>query len=125
VQLHQCLLQHWSSVQQAALAIEAAWEGKGSSVTSFSYLGLDSSLAPGPHTPSVTDAYELLGLGRFGAAGSLAVSSLITKVLKELPLRLTGYCGLMLPVCEDQVRLTEDYAAAVVFEHVVTSTFRT
>jgi hypothetical protein len=31
------------------------------------------------------------------------VSALITKVLKALPLRLTGYCGLMLAVCEDQV----------------------
>jgi hypothetical protein len=39
----------------------------------------------------------------FGAAGSLAVSGLITEVLKALPLRLTGYCGLMLAVCEDQV----------------------
>jgi hypothetical protein len=39
----------------------------------------------------------------FGGAGSLAVSDLITKVLEGLPLRLTGYCGLMLAVCEDQV----------------------
>jgi hypothetical protein len=41
---------------------------------------------------------------RFGGAGSLALSALITQVLKGLPLRLTGYCGLMLAVCEDQVR---------------------
>lgn len=33
----------------------------------------------------------------------MTVSSLITSVLKKLPLRLTGYCGLMLAVCEDQV----------------------
>jgi hypothetical protein len=40
----------------------------------------------------------------FGGPGSLSVSSLITSVLKGLPLKLTGYCGLMLAVCEDQVR---------------------
>eukprot|EP00775_Hariotina_reticulata_P013154 gene13154-13284_t len=101
-QLRQRLLQHWSPLEQEALRIEAGWRREVKGMCSFSYLGLDSSLAPGLDTPAVTDAYQLLGLGRFGAAGSLAVSSLITKVLKELPLRLTGYCGLMLPVCEDQ-----------------------
>jgi len=102
----------------------------------FVYLGLDSSLAPGLDTPALTDSYQLLlqglpaagpdqqgsvssglggssGLG-FGAPGSLTVSSMITRVLKELPLKLTGYCGLMLAVCEDKVgcRTAEDTAEA-------------
>ncbi|KAF6262319.1 hypothetical protein COO60DRAFT_647935 [Scenedesmus sp. NREL 46B-D3] len=118
-QLHQTLLQHWAPLEAAALAIEAA-AAAAAAVTpasqagvnpgprpgggsGFRYLGLDSSLAPGLDTPPLTASYEVLGCcGRFGGAGSLAVSAAITKVLKELPLRLTGYCGLMLAVCEDQ-----------------------
>jgi uncharacterized protein (UPF0210 family) len=69
----------------------------------FRYAGLDTSLAPGLDTPAVTASYEALGLGPFGGPGTLAISSMITQVLKQLPLRLTGYCGLMLAVCEDLV----------------------
>ncbi len=38
------------------------------------YLGIDASLAPALEPPSIPAAYELLGLGRFGGAGTLAVS---------------------------------------------------
>lgn len=65
------------------------------------FLGIDASVAPALERPSLADAYEALGLGRFGGSGTLAVSAMITGVLKALPLRLTGYSGLMLPVCED------------------------
>jgi hypothetical protein len=107
--------------------------GSSDSAGCFRYLGLDTSLAPGLDTPPLTDSYQSLlqhmlparaaadaGAGdtavagasvtaaaaaaAFGGPGSLTVSSLITSVLKRLPLRLTGYCGLMLAVCEDQVR---------------------
>jgi hypothetical protein len=107
---------------------------------SFTYLGLDTSLAPGLDTPALTDSYALLlqqlhaqrqagstaqhaaargsshqgapqgareghSVTLFGSPGSVTVSSMVTQVLKGLPLKLTGYCGLMLAVCEDQVRL--------------------
>ena len=39
-----------------------------------SYLGIDASIAPALEPPSLADAYESLGLGRFGGAGTLAVS---------------------------------------------------
>jgi hypothetical protein len=111
--------------------------GTGSNASSsFTYLGLDSSLAPGLDTPPLTDSYTLLlqqlnpaggtaqhtsahvmshqggsqgareghTVTRFGGPGSLTVSSMVTQVLKGLPLKLTGYCGLMLAVCEDLVR---------------------
>ncbi|KAL4430128.1 hypothetical protein ABPG77_004910 [Micractinium sp. CCAP 211/92] len=65
------------------------------------YLGIDASLAPALEPPSIPAAYELLGLGRFGGAGTLAVSERITAAIKSLPLRLTGFSGLMLPLCED------------------------
>lgn len=65
------------------------------------YLGIDASIAPALEPPSIPAAYELLGLGRFGGAGTLAVSERTTAALKSLPIKLCGYSGLMLPVCED------------------------
>lgn len=38
------------------------------------YLGIDASIAPALEPPSIPAAYELLGLGRFGGAGTLAIS---------------------------------------------------
>ncbi|KAK3251535.1 hypothetical protein CYMTET_39124 [Cymbomonas tetramitiformis] len=66
------------------------------------FLGIDASVAPGPGTPTITGSYELLGLGRFGDPGTLAVTSAITSALKLLSVPLIGYSGLMLPVCEDK-----------------------
>lgn len=60
--------------------------------------GIDTSLAPGLDTPSMTDSYEALGLGTFGGPSTLAISSIITRALKSVPVKRTGYCGLMLPV---------------------------
>ncbi|CAD7705434.1 unnamed protein product [Ostreobium quekettii] len=65
------------------------------------YMHIDTSLAPGLDTPSMTDSFEALGIGPFGGPGTLAVCSLVTSVLKRIPVRKGGYCGLMLPVCED------------------------
>ncbi|KAL4434181.1 hypothetical protein ABPG75_000622 [Micractinium tetrahymenae] len=65
------------------------------------YLGIDASLAPALEPPSIPAAYELLGLGRFGGAGTLAISERITAAIKSLSLKFTGFSGLMLPVCED------------------------
>jgi uncharacterized protein (UPF0210 family) len=66
------------------------------------YAGLDTSIAPAPaEEQSVALACEKLGPRRFGHHGTLTVVALITAVLKSLPLRTCGYCGLMLPVCED------------------------
>ncbi|NES81679.1 MAG: DUF711 family protein [Moorea sp. SIO2B7] len=66
------------------------------------YGGIDSSLAPSlDSNNSIAYAYESLGLGKFGHQGTLAISTLITRVLKNLSVKLSGYSGLMLPVCED------------------------
>lgn len=68
----------------------------------ISYQGIDASLAPSlDKTHSIADAYEQLGLGKFGHSGTLAISALITRVIKQIPVKLCGYSGLMLPVCED------------------------
>ncbi|KAL4860099.1 hypothetical protein ACK3TF_000310 [Chlorella vulgaris] len=70
--------------------------------TGREYFGIDASIAPALDPPSIPAAYELLGLGRFGASGTLAVSERITAALKALPIKLCGYSGLMLPVMEDE-----------------------
>ncbi|NES20654.1 MAG: DUF711 family protein [Symploca sp. SIO3E6] len=66
------------------------------------YRGIDSSLAPTlEKDASIAFAYERLGLNKFGHQGTLAISAVITRVLKSLSVKLCGYSGLMLPVCED------------------------
>eukprot|EP00887_Chlorella_sp_A99_P000787 scaffold5.g787.t1 len=68
---------------------------------SLTYAGIDASIAPALEPPHIADAFELLGLGAFGGPGTLAICEAMTAALKALPLRLCGYSGLMLPVCED------------------------
>jgi uncharacterized protein (UPF0210 family) len=65
---------------------------------------------------SLAYAYEELGLGRFGSAGTLAVSALITDALRGVPVTTCGYRGLMLPVLEDRglARSYSDGAADIV-----------
>ncbi|MGB8657671.1 MAG: DUF711 family protein [Candidatus Zixiibacteriota bacterium] len=66
------------------------------------YAGIDASVAPSlDRNESIVFAYEKLGMGRFGQPGTLAISSVITRVLQSLSVKTCGYSGLMLPVCED------------------------
>jgi uncharacterized protein (UPF0210 family) len=87
--------------------------------TAFRYLGIDTSLNPsldddvvvdqgrnsGCYDGSVAGAMEeLIEIDTFGGPGTIAAAAAITTVLQSFlpPLLLTvGYCGLMLPVCED------------------------
>lgn len=66
------------------------------------FRGIDASVAPSvKEDESIAFAYEKLLPGRFGDPGTLAISSVITRVLKNLSVKTCGYSGLMLPVCED------------------------
>eukprot|EP00978_Attheya_sp_CCMP212_P016167 scaffold42119_cov47-Attheya_sp.AAC.3 len=69
------------------------------------YLGIDTSLNPSlDEGGSVAEAIEMLEEvgGSFGGRGTLAAAAAITTSLQSLPgIQRTGYCGLMLPVCED------------------------
>merc|ERR1712137_606019 len=59
------------------------------------------------------DLYQELGVPFFGAAGSLEVSSLLTKVFKSLEgTPLVGFSGLMLAATEDK-GLARDAAAGL------------
>ncbi len=67
-----------------------------------SYAGLDTSIAPSPaERDSVAIACEKLTRRRFGEHGTLSAVAVITTALKKLRVKACGYCGLMLPVCED------------------------
>lgn len=83
----------------------------------YVYSGVDTSVAPSLDPPSIADSFELIGTGRFGHSGTLSLAERITFAIKSLALdvqqqqqqddgrsniKSTGYCGLMLPVCEDQ-----------------------
>ena len=73
------------------------------------YLGIDTSLNPSlDRDGSVGRSIETLDevRGNFGQ-GSLSAASAVTTALQSIPdIKITGYCGLMLPVLEDQ-RLSE------------------
>jgi len=66
------------------------------------YAGIDTSPAPlGPI--SIAAAIETLSGAAFGEAGTLDACASLTAAIKALPVRACGYCGLMLPVLEDDV----------------------
>ncbi|MFQ5648021.1 MAG: DUF711 family protein, partial [Candidatus Aenigmatarchaeota archaeon] len=66
------------------------------------YGGIDVSIATSvKKSESVAYAFEKLGLGKFGEAGTLAIAKIVTDVLGKMKTKKCGYCGLMLPVLED------------------------
>ena len=66
------------------------------------FRGIDASVAPMGSAPPLAEAYASLGLGLFGQSGTLAISALVTGVVKSLRgVTLCGFSGLMLPPCED------------------------
>ncbi|OOF66942.1 DUF711 family protein [Rodentibacter sp. Ppn85] len=68
----------------------------------FEFVGIDSSAAPSKNCASITKLYELMGVPYFGAAGTIEVSALLTKVFKSVQnVPLVGFSGLMLAVTED------------------------
>ena len=85
-------------------ATEEVWAGE-----KVRFLGIDTSLNPSlDPMGSVAEALEQLEEVRtFGGGGTLAAAAAVTSALQGLGgIRTTGYCGLMLPVCEDR-RLAE------------------
>ena len=79
--------------------------------TKIQYLGIDTSLNPSlDDNGSVAEAIEqLIELNGkpFGCSGTLAAAAAITQALQTMTnITTVGYCGLMLPVCED-VRLAQ------------------
>lgn len=66
------------------------------------YLGIDLSPAPMGEV-SIARAFEALGLGVFGEAGTLSIAAMTAKALEQVNVRRCGFSGLMFPVLEDAV----------------------
>lgn len=70
----------------------------------FSYGGVDMSPAP-MGDESIAAAMEQAGLGLFGEPGTLALAATLTAAIRGAAADVSpacGYCGLMLPVLEDE-----------------------
>ena len=92
--MSQALQYHVDQVLEVLSAVKLSGE--------FEFAGIDSSAAPSKNCSSMTKIYELMGLPYFGAAGSVEVSALLTKVFKSIQrVPLVGFSGLMLAVTED------------------------
>jgi len=79
-----------------AVAIKVA-DGSG-----WVYAGIDPTPAPGGQA-SIGSAIESFTGEPFGSPGTETASGIITRAVKAVPVKQTGYSGLMLPVLEDFV----------------------
>ncbi len=82
-------------------AVEAAAE-KAASDSGWRYLGIDPTPAPGGAI-SIGTAIESFTGGAFGSPGTETAAGIITRAVKAVPVKQTGYSGLMIPVLEDAV----------------------
>lgn len=71
--------------------------------TDHEFRGVDLSFAPGL-TPdaSIALAIERLTGSPFGSHGTLSAAAAITRSLDRIKIKRCGYCGLMLPILEDE-----------------------
>ena len=76
--------------------------------TGWAYVGIDLSPAPMKDV-SIGAAIENLIAKPFGTAGTLTAAATITAAVKAVPVKQTGYNGLMLPILED-TRLAERWS---------------
>ena len=90
-----------TALGEHARAIEAA-ALRAQKQTGWDYAGLDLSPAPLKEL-SIGGAIERFIGAKFGASGTLTVAAIITGALEDIPVKRTGYSGLMLPVLEDSV----------------------
>ena len=84
-----------------ARAVEAA-AMKAASGSGWTYAGVDPTPAPGGQN-SIGAAIESFTGAPFGAPGTETAAAIITRAVKEVPVKHTGYSGLMIPVLEDSV----------------------
>ena len=82
-----------------ARAIEAA-AMKAAEGSGWTYAGIDPTPAPGGEV-SIGTAIESFTGHAFGAPGTETASGIITQAVKNVPVKQTGYSGLMIPVLED------------------------
>jgi uncharacterized protein len=95
ITLHERLSNEYQKIE--AIAKEACKD------SILSYHGIDGSISPSiKKEESLIHGIEQLSfVDYFGGPGTVTAARLITSVLKQLPVRICGYNGLMLPVMED------------------------
>jgi uncharacterized protein len=69
--------------------------------THWSYMGVDPTPAPLGDV-SIGTAIEAFTGARFGSSGTLTAARIITAAVKAVPVKQTGFSGLMVPVMEDK-----------------------
>jgi hypothetical protein len=90
--LTEALTVHARAVEAAAMQAAA---GSG-----WTYAGIDPTPAPGGQV-SIGAAIEAFTGAPFGSPGTETASGIITRAVRAVPVKQTGYSGLMLPVLED------------------------
>ena len=70
--------------------------------TGWAFVGVDPTPAPMGDV-SIGRAIENFTGARFGSSGTLTAARIITTAVKAVPVKQTGYSGLMVPVMEDKV----------------------
>ena len=84
-----------------ARAVEAA-ATKAAAGSGWTYAGIDPTPAPGGQI-SIGAAIESFTGAPFGAPGTETAAAIITRAVKAVGVKQTGYSGLMIPVLEDAI----------------------
>jgi uncharacterized protein len=93
--LYQLLTKIYKPIEKHALGFSDQY--------GLQYCGLDTSVSTSiDKNESIAYAFEKLIKGyKFGQQGTLSIARIITDTIQSIPVQKTGYCGLMLPVLED------------------------
>lgn len=75
---------------------------KATAGSGWTYAGIDPTPAPGG-VVSIGAAIESFIGAPFGSPGTETAAGIITRAVKDVPVKQTGYSGLMIPVLEDSV----------------------
>ena len=94
-QLAAALARHMKDAEAAALKVAASAPG-------WTYAGIDPTPAPLGDV-SIGRAIESFTGGPFGTSGTMTAAAIITRAVQSVPVKRTGYSGLMVPVLEDNV----------------------
>jgi uncharacterized protein (UPF0210 family) len=90
--LSDALTVHLRAVETAAMKAAAGRE--------WTYAGIDPTPAPGGQS-SIGAAIESFIGAPFGSPGTETAAGIITRAVKDVPVKQTGYSGLMIPVLEE------------------------
>jgi uncharacterized protein (UPF0210 family) len=90
-----------SALAVHAIAVEAAAK-KSAEGSGWTYAGIDPTPAPGGAI-SIGAAIESFTGSPFGSPGTETASGIITRAVQAVPVKQTGYSGLMIPVLEEAV----------------------